>query len=134
MCCGGYDPDTLQRIIDERLTAQARAQQPMLLLEPRRPTKEESAGKVGVTNLTGAGGTTAAYLTARIARDRPDILERMKDGEFKSVRAAAIEAGIAKRRVSVPCDPIGAARIIKRHFDGDQIGALIDALIDADHT
>jgi hypothetical protein len=35
------------------------------------------------------------YLTARIARDRPDILERMKAGEFASVRKAAIEAGIA---------------------------------------
>ncbi len=66
----------------------------MLLLEPRRPTKEESAGKVGDTNLTGAGGTTADYLTARIARDRPDILDRMKEGEFPSVRAAAKEAGL----------------------------------------
>ncbi len=35
-------------------------------------------------------------LTARIARDRPDVLERMKAGEFRSVRAAAIEAGIVK--------------------------------------
>ena len=37
---------------------------------------------------------SSAYLTARIARDRPDVLERMKRGEFRSVRAAAIEAGI----------------------------------------
>ena len=33
---------------------------------------------------------------ARIARDRPDILERMKAGEFTSVREAAREAGIIK--------------------------------------
>lgn len=32
------------------------------------------------------GGTSADYLTARIARDRPDILERMKAGEYPSVR------------------------------------------------
>jgi hypothetical protein len=31
-------------------------------------------------------GSSADYLTARIARDRPDILERMKAGEFSSVR------------------------------------------------
>jgi hypothetical protein len=31
-------------------------------------------------------GDHAEYLTARIARDRPDILERMKAGEFLSVR------------------------------------------------
>lgn len=39
-------------------------------------------------------GTAATYLTARIARDRPDILDRMRRGEFRSVRKAAIEAGI----------------------------------------
>jgi hypothetical protein len=32
----------------------------------------------------------------RIARDRPDVLERMKQGEFLSVRQAAIAAGIVK--------------------------------------
>jgi hypothetical protein len=31
-------------------------------------------------------GSSADYLTARIARDRPDILARMKAGEFSSVR------------------------------------------------
>ena len=30
-------------------------------------------------------GDDPDYLTARIARDRPDILERMQAGEFKSV-------------------------------------------------
>jgi len=34
-------------------------------------------------------GTNADYLTARIARDRPDILDGMKAGEYTSVRAAA---------------------------------------------
>jgi hypothetical protein len=43
-------------------------------------------------------GTSTDYLTARIARDRPDILERMKTGAYKSVRAAAIDAGIVKQR------------------------------------
>jgi hypothetical protein len=35
--------------------------------------------------------------TARIARDRPDILGRMKAGEYSSVRQAAIDAGIIRR-------------------------------------
>jgi len=30
------------------------------------------------------GSTNADYLTARIARDRPDILERMQAGAYKS--------------------------------------------------
>jgi len=41
-------------------------------------------------------GNRSFYLVARIARDRPDILERMKAGEFTSVREAAREAGIIK--------------------------------------
>jgi len=39
-------------------------------------------------------GNRSQYLVNRIARDRPDILERMKAGEFASVRQAAIAAGI----------------------------------------
>lgn len=41
-------------------------------------------------------GMRKTYLVARIARDRPDILERMKAGEFVTVRQAAIAAGIVK--------------------------------------
>jgi hypothetical protein len=41
-------------------------------------------------------GNRSDYLVARIARDRPDILERMKAGEFASVREAAREAGMIK--------------------------------------
>lgn len=40
--------------------------------------------------------TQAERFTARIARDRPDILEDMKAGKYRSVRAAAIDAGIVK--------------------------------------
>ncbi len=39
-------------------------------------------------------GNRSQYLVNRIARDRPDILERMKAGEFAYVRQAAIAAGI----------------------------------------
>ncbi len=39
-------------------------------------------------------GTSATYLLRRIARTHPEVLTRYEKGEFKSVRAAAIEAGI----------------------------------------
>lgn len=38
----------------------------------------------------------ADYLTARIKRDNPEIFEGLKNGDFKSVRQAAIAAGIIK--------------------------------------
>ena len=40
------------------------------------------------------GSTNATYLTSRLKRDAPEIATRLERGEFKSVRAAAIEAGI----------------------------------------
>jgi len=42
------------------------------------------------------GSNNADYLTARIARDHPAILQRMKAGEFPSVRQAGIAAGIVR--------------------------------------
>jgi len=41
-------------------------------------------------------GNSTGYLAARLARDAPDVLERLEAGEFKSVRAAAKAAGIVK--------------------------------------
>lgn len=63
------------------------------LAEHRRPTKDEQQQGRAKTSTR---GETAEYLTRRIARDRPDILERMKRGEFRSVRAAAKAAGLVR--------------------------------------
>jgi hypothetical protein len=39
------------------------------------------------------GSNQTAYLLRRLARERPDLLTAYEAGRFKSVRAAAIEAG-----------------------------------------
>jgi hypothetical protein len=59
-------------------------------------------------------GNNEEYLTARIARDRPDILDDMKAGKYRSVRAAAIEAGIVKpvQRFSMPDTPEAAGKYL----------------------
>jgi hypothetical protein len=49
-----------------------------------------------VDNIKSDGGTSAAYLVARLKRDAPDIAKRLAKGEFRSARAAGIEAGIVK--------------------------------------
>jgi len=60
-----------------------------------RPKKDEQENKPSDTRFKSLGERADSdYLTARIARDRPDILDRMKSGEFPSVRQAAKEAGI----------------------------------------
>jgi hypothetical protein len=78
-------------------------------------------------------GTEANYLTARIARDRKDIHERMKQGEYSSVRKAAIDAGI----IHVPApEDAGLSRLIdawiKASLEDRQIFlALVDEEIEA---
>lgn len=124
----GYDLDALNTIIEERKSAQARAQAPKPLRESRRPTNDERAVKVDVINLN--GGTGADYLTARIARDHPAILERMRAGEFSSVRAAARAAGIVKPRVSVAVDdPDKVSAFLAKHFEPAEIRKIADLAV-----
>jgi hypothetical protein len=84
-----YRPDLLQKTFAEALN---------VALAPHGTN--QYSNNTGFDNIKSSpsyeGGTSAAYLTARIGRDRPDILARMKAGDYKSVRAAAKEAGIVK--------------------------------------
>lgn len=73
-------------------------------------------------------GNSVDYLTARIARDHPDILEDMKEGKYRSVRQAAIEAGIvnARTRYSLPDDPIAAGRYLAQRVDKEWLLSMVD--------
>jgi hypothetical protein len=42
----------------------------------------------------GNGGNNSGYLLRKLAREKPEILERYECGEFDSVKAAARAAGI----------------------------------------
>ena len=124
----GYDLDALNTIIEERKSAQARAQAPKPLGAHRRPTNDERENR-GVDN-TSNRGDSADYLTARIARDHPVVLERMRAGEFSSVRAAALEAGIVRRRVSVAVDdPDKVAAFLAKHFDLAELRTIFDLAV-----
>ena len=102
----GWGVEDIERIIGERraIQAQERAQQAIPHLRNEEineaRTAGESLGGRGERNLvdnvrevSAEGGNSGNYLTARIARDRPDILDRMKAGEFSSIRKAAPRGG-----------------------------------------
>jgi hypothetical protein len=59
---------------------------------------EKFQEKDQLDNINLKGGTQSAYLRARLERDAPDILTQLEQGEFKSVRAAAIAGGIIKNK------------------------------------
>jgi len=122
----GYRRAELDRYIADRKSAEERARTATPLREESgRPVANDSVRSIRSPR----GGENADYLTARIARDNPAILERMQAGEFKSVRAAAKEAGLVRPTVRIPTDePIAAARLIRRHMSDDHLAALILAL------
>lgn len=79
----------------------------------------------------GYGSRGADYLTARIARDHPEIHRRMMNGEYKSVAEAARAAGIYRPRpksVGLISDVERVATNIRKHYTSEQVKALKDAL------
>lgn len=91
---------------------------------------EERAANRDIITISETGkGTNAKYLSLRIERDHPEIAERMRAGEFASVRAAALEAGIAPRTLSVRIDdPESAARSLRKHMSPEDLAVLAELL------
>jgi hypothetical protein len=65
-------------------------------LDNARPLQPTGRPKKGVAHTPLPKGTSSKRLAARISRDHPEIAARVKAGEFRSMRAAAIAAGIVR--------------------------------------
>lgn len=76
-------------------------------------------------------GETVAYLKARLQRDHPEIADALDRGEFRSARAAAIEAGIIRPvpTVRLVDDHAKVAASIRKHLSPEQIRHLCDELL-----
>ena len=71
-------------------------------------------------------------LAARLKRDHPAIAARVANGEFKSIRAAALEAGIVKPMRSIPIDsPEAAIRALLRVFTVTDLAQALGRVADA---
>ena len=119
---------------DQALIASAVAAAAQPLAPSRRPTAEEALNKVGNVHLKPANqlnSNSQERILRRLARDAPEILERVKAGEFKSARAAAIEAGIIKPipTVRLVDDLNKVAASITKHLTNDQRIQLAELLL-----
>jgi hypothetical protein len=80
-------------------------------------------------------GTDPEYLMARLARDYPEVVEQVKAGEFPSVRAAAVAAGIVKPRlqftVGPSTTPQAFAGALFERLEPEFLDELYDTLRDA---
>ena len=74
----------------------------------------------------------ADYLVARIARERPDIWERMKRGEFKSMadaaRAAGLKVAVRKRTVTLSDNVERVADKLREHYTLAQRQRILERL------
>lgn len=95
----GYESRVIQHIIEEREDIQARAQRAEPLLDDGG---DRRSPRFQIDNVKLKGGNSSEYLLRKLAREAKGdpvaaaVLDRVKRGEYKSVRAAAIDAGIVK--------------------------------------
>ena len=80
-------------------------------------------------------GNNPEYLLERIARDNPDVFQRVIDGEFVSARAAAREAGISlaqpKKTLTLSDNVERVADTLKAHYTREQMQRIIDRLMES---
>lgn len=135
----GYEADQVETIISRRKQAQRKAgkydgPEDAEDALPQHGEIGEGRERVDCNKLSSdqTGGTDPDYLAARIARDHPGVHERMKEGEFRSVRQAAIEAGIIKdirtKQIRETDDPGRAAEKVREVYDPETINGLIEHL------
>lgn len=74
-------------------------------------------------------GTSVGYAIRRLNRDRPELLERVKQGELTAHKAMVV-AGFLPPTITIPIDPEVAARRIVKHFQGADLEALVCGLAD----
>jgi hypothetical protein len=72
-------------------------------------------------------GDSVSYAVRRLGKYRPDLLERVRAGEL-SAHAAMVEAGFIPKAITIPDEPVAAARRLLRHFQGDRLAQLIHEL------
>ena len=123
----------LERLsIGDEGTANARVAGVAVLAKPLQRHGGQVKGQGGErAHLPSTSSSRARYLSARIARDHPEIHRRMMNGEFKSMAEAARAAGIYRPRpksVGLITDVNRVADNIKKHYSREQVKALKDAL------
>jgi len=79
-------------------------------------------------------GTSRDYLARRLSRDNPEVLDEIGEGKkFKSVRQAAIHAGIVKPKITVQFDPEeSGGQIVSKLYQklsDDQLKEMLENLL-----
>lgn len=128
---------------EQALAASAAAAQPLAPVEIGVEGGKAGPGRGNKTVADSHGLTPANQLSSdsqerilrRLARDAPEILERVKAGEFRSARAAAIEAGIIRPvpTVRLTSDMAAVASKLRQHLTTEQLDHLANLITPPHH-
>lgn len=90
-------------------------------VEPLGAPRMHTGASARATSRVGESDT-ANYVVARLKRDRPDLAQRVVAGEL-SANAAALEAGIRKRRILLG-RPENVAEALRKHMSPEDLEQL----------
>lgn len=120
----GADLQTLERVVADDKEVRQMLRDAERIGKPGPPADGEMRGDSSRISDDQTGKTDA-----RLARDHPEMFERVKAKEL-STNAAAVMAGIRPRRISVRLDrPDSIARSLRKHLTPEQVAEL-RALLD----
>ena len=74
-----------------------------------------------------------SYLADRLRTKHPDIFEKLERGEYRSIHAAAVDAGICKTAYRLPQDAAAAGQYLAQRVDQKWIDAMLDAFNESRH-
>jgi hypothetical protein len=97
---GAGNADPIRKLLaDNGVTpAKGQVEKAPVIRRNGRPSKGD--GNIDNVKVT-AGGNSAEYLLSKLNRDYPDVAKGYAEGKFKSVRAAAMSAGIVKQATTL---------------------------------
>lgn len=121
----GFEPRKWQRELVKVTEVRRLLDQPLA-----EPGGDRSGGGEEQDNnviLPSRQGNDPGYTRRRLRRDRPDLYERVVEGEL-SANAAAIEAGFRRRTATIPVDSVeSAVGALLRRFTAAEIVAAAKA-------
>jgi hypothetical protein len=127
----GADVDTLKRLCHEDMEALDLIDQVTVGRQGGDRRSEQAIKRSNITlDTTEQRGTTRQYALRKLRKDAPELHAKVLAGEV-SPHQAMIDAGFRRKTASIPLDPDGAARAIIRHFEYDDLLALVDLLVRA---
>lgn len=95
----------------------------------QRPAHRPSEAQITLDNIQGyPSGTSQARALRKLRTDAPQLHQEVLQGHL-SAHAAMVQAGYRKRTITIPLEPQGAARTLRKHMTPEQWAQLVRIIV-----